>query len=534
MASPSLSAILILFAGIYLATHVRPPDPAENVARQLQPVCSLSPVVEAVYETGVEPRLRSLDGEKSPPIHYMDFTGSSIYTNTQLEDVKNLLASGIYGNPHSKSYSSRLSTAHVTEVRQQILRHFKADPEEYMVVFTRSATGALTLLGESFPFTKDSRYAYTVSNHNSVLGVRAYAQEAGARVGALSEEEVERWLSSNGDDVLGGNTSGASEKLDALNLFAFPAKDNFAGVLYPLDWIQRVHDKGNNWLVLLDTAAYAPTYRLDLSVVKPDFAVVSFYKMFGLPSGVGCWIVKRSAEAKLQRTYWGGSSVFTATPGHRSPPWEVRFEDEAKWEDGTLPFLEIASLRAGFDAMNRLGGIDAVSEYVTCLGHYLSSSLQGLRHSNGRPLVHLYGKHYDDPSRQSSIANFQLVKPNGDFFSYRTAAAVLADNGFQVRDGCACNPGACYAATGVTEEEVRDKAIRANGAYKGWEIIVRGEEHVPLGSLRVSLGWLSRQVDVDAIVSFLARTYLDQEQDVKVLGNASGDSTGTMASLYGC
>jgi len=39
--------------------------------------------------------------------------------------------------------------------------------------------------------------------------------------------------------------------------------------------------------VLLDAAAFVPTNPLDLSVVQPDFVVISFYKMFGYPTGVG-------------------------------------------------------------------------------------------------------------------------------------------------------------------------------------------------------------------------------------------------------
>ena len=35
------------------------------------------------------------------------------------------------------------------------------------------------------------------------------------------------------------------------------------------------------WFVLLDTAAFAPHHALNLSDVAPDFAAVSFYKMFG-------------------------------------------------------------------------------------------------------------------------------------------------------------------------------------------------------------------------------------------------------------
>lgn len=58
-------------------------------------------------------------------------------------------------------------------------------------------------------------------------------------------------------------------------------QDNFAGEHHPLSWIDAVHAKStplHRWLVLLDAAAYVATTRLDLSVVKPDFVDLSFYK----------------------------------------------------------------------------------------------------------------------------------------------------------------------------------------------------------------------------------------------------------------
>ena len=72
---------------------------------------------------------------------------------------------------------------------------------------------------------------------------------------------------------------------------------------------------------------------------------------------------------------------------------------------------------------------------------------------------------------------------------------MLSEAGFQVRDGCMCNPGACYRAVGVTDEEVRDKAMTIpDGDYSDWEwiYVVRDGEIVkrPLGSIRVSLGWM--------------------------------------------
>ena len=69
------------------------------------------------------------------------------------------------------------------------------------------------------------------------------------------------------------------------NLFAYPAQSNFSGVQHPLDWIAQAQAHG--WDVLLDAAAFVPTNQLDLSRWQPDFVPLSFYKMFGYPTGVG-------------------------------------------------------------------------------------------------------------------------------------------------------------------------------------------------------------------------------------------------------
>jgi selenocysteine lyase/cysteine desulfurase len=42
----------------------------------------------------------------------------------------------------------------VLQVRDLVLKFFNADPAEYQVVFTRSATGALKLVGETFPWSR--------------------------------------------------------------------------------------------------------------------------------------------------------------------------------------------------------------------------------------------------------------------------------------------------------------------------------------------------------------------------------------------
>lgn len=45
-------------------------------------------------------------------------------------------------------------------MRERILKFFRASPSEYSVVFTSGATGALHIVGEVFPWSKDSEFYY--------------------------------------------------------------------------------------------------------------------------------------------------------------------------------------------------------------------------------------------------------------------------------------------------------------------------------------------------------------------------------------
>jgi molybdenum cofactor sulfurtransferase len=82
--------------------------------------------------------------------------------------------------------------------------------------------------------------------------------------------------------------------------------------------------------VLLDAAAYVPTNRLDLSVWHPDFVAISFYKMFGWPTGVGCLLARRDALAKLERPWFSGGTIvaaFVQRQYYQSAPGAAHFED---------------------------------------------------------------------------------------------------------------------------------------------------------------------------------------------------------------
>ena len=238
---------------------------------------------------------------------YLDYTGGSLYAESQLQKHMELLRNGVFGNPHSVNPASAATTEHVERTRRSVLRYFNASPDDYIAIFTLNATGALKLVGESYPFAPGGRYLLSFDNHNSVNGIREFARAKGA--------------TSDYAPLVPPQLRLDRSKLDSLldladpmqdNLFAYPAQSNFSGVKHPLDLVGQAQSKG--WDVLLDAAAFVPTSRLDLAAVQPDFVTVSFYKMFGYPTGVGALLVRRAVLEKLKRPWFAGGTVnFVAT-----------------------------------------------------------------------------------------------------------------------------------------------------------------------------------------------------------------------------
>ena len=90
-----------------------------------------------------------------------------------------MLEAGIFGNPHSAHGPSRASSAMLESARERVLRYFDVDASTHAVCFTANATGAIELVGESYPFAPTG-LLLAADNHNSVNGIREFAARAGA------------------------------------------------------------------------------------------------------------------------------------------------------------------------------------------------------------------------------------------------------------------------------------------------------------------------------------------------------------------
>jgi len=529
--------------------------------------------------------------------HYLDYCGASVYTNSQLKATFAELEKNLFGNPHSANPSSELTGDQIDEVRDQVLAFFNAPPGEYHVIFTRGATASLKLVGETFPWTEESEFVYLRENHNSVLGIREYAHVHNSHFQSISEDKVNQWLDTEetvdeSDPSLGASDA-ESDKEDSwswdtedemdyteegpFSLFAYPAEENYAGQKMPLEWIERVKAKTKaykggqktNWKVLVDAAAYVASQPLDLSEFPADFVTISFYKMFGYPTGLGALIMRTENIEVLNKVFWGGGSVKIASSD--SDFHILQCQPSSKLEDGTVPFLDIVALKHGFRMYEKLGGVEAVQRHVRALTEYAYDTMSSLRHSNGAPMLKIYGKHHM-PNRhevQGGVVNFTVLRANADPLGYVQVQLESAAAGFHIRTGTSCNPGAAYSSLHLRNDEIEQLAeykescgddnewifVQRGGSTASWDqndkkmqvdadqcetephpIVVSGNEdmqatlkelaatkiqlghegeialhweQVPLGSVRMSLGWMSTFEDVQKFVDFLEQSYKD-------------------------
>lgn len=197
----------------------------------------------------------------------------------------------------------------------RVLQHFNTTPEEYSVIFTSGCTAALKLVAESFPWRPQteskagSHFCYLTDSHTSVVGIRGLTSGQDVVTLPVSSQEVENRTKdeAQGEDVT----------CQTPHLFCYPAQSNFSGRKYPLSYVKGIQarrlypacDHCGRWFVLLDAASYVSCSPLNLQDCPADFIPISFYKVFGFPTGLGALLVRKDAASILKKTYFGGGTA---------------------------------------------------------------------------------------------------------------------------------------------------------------------------------------------------------------------------------
>ena len=251
--------------------------------------------------------------------------------------------------------------------------------------------------------------------------------------------------------------------------------------------------------MLLDAAAYVPTNQLDLSRWHPDFVALSFYKMFGWPTGIGCLLARRTALAKLERPWFSGGTIVAAFVQRE---WYQSAPGAAHFEDGTLNFLNLPAVEIGLRFLDRIG-IETIHARVETLGRLLLDALGSVRHTNGAPAATIYGPR--DFDRRGATIAFNFLHPDGRIVDERYVDRIARRHNLSLRTGCFCNPGAGEVAFTISRETLvggefgegmaLDDYIDALGLPSG-------------GAVRVSLGLASNLADVNHFDAFV-REFVD-------------------------
>ncbi|KAG8331081.1 hypothetical protein J6590_048521 [Homalodisca vitripennis] len=337
------------------------------------------------------------------------------------------------------------------------------------------------------------------------------------------------------------------------SLFAYPAQCNFSGYKYPMNWVNEVQmgvlerkpENPSRWFCLLDAAAFVSTSELNLGVVQPDFVCISFYKMFGLPTGLGALLVRNTSAHVLQKQYFGGGTVRiamaspptqflktvlhersdilfglpNATPGQllNYPMLKLHLNylcpelqlSNNRFEDGTAHFHGIVAVGHALNWLES-SGLDMImiSDHCHRLIRYLFHALREIRYYNLRPAVLIYAdSNYEDPSIQGPIINFNLLDENGSILGYNTMMNIAEAEGIYLRVGCFCNPGACQRHLEISDYQYMGFFVEA-GHECGDDIDKVGV--MPTGSIRVSVGLYTRRMHIDTLIYAIQRFVLSR------------------------
>ncbi|KAH3938404.1 hypothetical protein HBH53_260290 [Parastagonospora nodorum] len=319
-------------------------------------------------------------------ITYLDRGGTTLASKTLIKAFCKEIITILLTNPHFDASEPSPSSSIVTETRLEVLEFFDANPDHFDVVFTANATPAIKLVIECFSdLSSKFDHIYHRNCHTSLVGVR----ELSSRTHCLATDD--------------------QTKDNRTTLFDYSAQSNMN---------------------------------------TPDFAVLSFYKIFGFPD-LRALIVQRSASPILE---------------HRKYFEEVRKDTSihARLEDSTLAIRSILAL----------------------------------------PLTSVYG----DPKTQGATFVFNMRHSNGVWIILYAISSILRSNNIHVRTGSLCNPASIAPALGLSSAGMQaafNKGFRCNQRSDLYE------NSEPIGIVRVTIGAMSTLSDIKRLVECIKQQLIE-------------------------
>lgn len=432
-----------------------------------------------------EGRLDDIRKEYESEGVYLDNAAMPLTPSSLIYKSADFLAKTPMVNPHSNNALSHQTSGLINEVRQRALSLLGTSTQEYALVFTANATAAAKLVGECV-----ENYMYLVDSHTSMVGIRGYTNNF------KPVHDIPAHL----------------DELDAKWVAAWPLQSNFDGRRYPPKWVQDVDKTGA--LSLLDIASYCSTSLPDLGSLRPDFAVLSFYKIFGLPD-LGALLVKKCEKTSKffqKRRYFGGGTVAALTA---QEDFMIRNTDlVTSLEDGTLPLHSIGMLSVAMTQFPVIfGSYQAISNHILLVARYCYDRLRETAQ------VSLLSE-YPDNLENGPIVTFVLNSAG-----YTEFENVCSKLKIYVRVGTLCNTGAFTNHSKISDKDIIANHVKYNKTCNDDQDTIDGKY---TGVIRVSPGPWSSFEDVDKLIDCIS-TYFGS---TKTISQLVGSGNAEIAALY--
>ncbi|KAJ7686061.1 hypothetical protein B0H17DRAFT_1160691 [Mycena rosella] len=350
---------------------------------------------------------------------YVNYMSGAIYPESLIRAHLEFLNRSILGNTHSVSNIScarysKLSGKCADDARAAVLVFFRASSDEYTIVFTPNATGALKLVDEAYPFSGGSSYVLSCDFQ--------FVKDSAPCLFALTGQ------------------SKISNTKNALSIIEYAAA----------------------------LAALAATSTISLSDCRANTMAVSFYEVFGFPTGVGVLVVKKLFLMQLKRPWFAGGNIdVVQVPGTIVTT--------------TCEIPHVAAVKKDFRHCDIIS-LDFSFLVVAPVSFRADSHLNPVRCC----CILAYCIHCD-----------AMYVPTDDMLpdSFVEYSASTMNISLKLRTGCLCNPGGAAAILGIQDDM---KRLYEGVTLKDFESVVGRE----LGVVHISLGLASNFQDAWNVVRF--------------------------------
>jgi selenocysteine lyase/cysteine desulfurase len=359
-----------------------------------------------------------------------------------------------YSSVHrGAGWKSQVATAAYEGAREAVAR-FLGTRADDAIVFTRNTTDSANLLSSSLPEGTEV-LAFAVEHHANMLPWRRH------RVRYLpipqTPEEVGRALE-----------TALRERSEGPSLVAVTGASNVTGELWPIREIAMVaHEYGAR--VFVDAAQLAPHVPIDMSSWDVDYLAISGHKLYA-PYGTGVLVGRSDWLAGSDPFLRGGGAVDLVTL--RDVMWAGLPDRQEAGSPNTIGAVALGVACEVLDGV----GMGRLADEERELQAYARDRIAEI---DGVEQYSIWSA--DHP--RVGIVTFNV----GDLHHSLVAAALSAEWGIAVRNGCFCAHPLIMQLLHVDERAVdgfRDQ-IRA------------GDKRQIPGAVRISLGIGATEADID-------------------------------------